>query len=29
MGKIYMSGKVVKSEGLGLKRECNMCEKKY
>ena len=25
MGKVYMSSKVVRSEGLGLKREYNIC----
>ena len=29
MGKVYMSSKVVRSGGLGWKREYNMCGKKY
>jgi hypothetical protein len=29
MGKFYMSSKVVRSEGLGLKRECKLCGKIY
>jgi len=29
MGKAYMRSKVVRIEGMGLKREYNMCEKKY
>jgi len=29
MGKVYMSSKVVRSEGLGWKHEYNMCGKKY
>jgi len=29
MGKVYMSSKVVRSEGLGWKHEYSMCGKKY
>ena len=29
MGKVYMSSKVVRSEGLGWKREYSMCGEKY
>jgi len=29
MGKVDMSSKLVRSEGLGLKRECKMCGKIY
>jgi len=29
MGNVYMSSKVVRSEGLGWKREYSMCGKKY
>ena len=29
MGKVYMSSKVVRSEGLGLKREYSLCGEKY
>jgi hypothetical protein len=29
MGRAYMGSKVVRSKGLGSKRGCNMCGKKY
>ena len=29
MGKVYVSSKVVRSDGLGWKREYNMCGEKY
>jgi hypothetical protein len=29
MGKVYKSNKMVRSEGLGLNRECNMSGKIY
>ena len=29
MGRVDMSSKVVRSEGLGLKRECKLCGKIY
>jgi hypothetical protein len=29
MGKVYMSSKMVRSEGLGLNRECNVSGKIY
>jgi hypothetical protein len=29
MGKVYMNSKMVRSEGMGSNRECNMCGKIY